>query len=177
MMVVVGRAIELCSLDVLCCSGIWGGKVVSPFPVVHQKHVTQLWSIQGENIQRTALPLQLLPLFPRKLNAVKRCQFEGIFSWLLILSSPTCLPAETTPDLMPFIYHPVSWRIKMYYLDCFLSLSFSGDTSHLPLYPEVLDLVKEQEHFSIPDVGMSVYTILFSETHQYSDPLKVNIVC
>lgn len=65
----------------------------------------------------------------------------------------------------------------MYYLDCFLSLSFSGDTSNLPLYLEVLDLVKEKEHFSIPDVGMSVFTILFSETRQYSDPLKVNIGC
>lgn len=65
----------------------------------------------------------------------------------------------------------------MHYLDCFLSLSFSGDTSNLPLYLEVLDLVKEKEHFSIPDVGMSVFTILFSETRQYSNPLKVNIGC
>lgn len=65
----------------------------------------------------------------------------------------------------------------MSYLDCFLSLSFSGDTSNLPLYLEVLDLVEEKEHFSIPDVGMSVFTILFSETRQYSDPLKVNIGC
>lgn len=65
----------------------------------------------------------------------------------------------------------------MSYLDCFLSLSFSGDTSNLPLYLEVLDLVKEQENFSIPDIGMSVFTILFSETCQYSGPLKVNIGC
>lgn len=85
--------------------------------------------------------------------------------------------SETMPDLILFMYHPVSWRIKMSYLDCFLSLSFSGDTSNLPLYLEVLDLVEEKEHFSIPDVGMSVFTILFSETRQYSDPLKVNIGC
>lgn len=65
----------------------------------------------------------------------------------------------------------------MSYLDCFLSLSFSGDTSNLPLYLEVLDLVKEKEHFSIPDVGMGVFTSLFSETCQYTDLLKVNIGC
>lgn len=43
---VMGKAIDLCSLNVLCCSGIWGEKVVSPFPVVRQKtwHTTVTYS-------------------------------------------------------------------------------------------------------------------------------------
>lgn len=37
----------------------------------------------------------------------------------------------------------------MYYLDYFLSLNFNGEVSNLPSYPEFLDLIKEQENFSI----------------------------